>query len=102
MSVKTRNELLAYWNSNIIQNGSQAITGQIMNVGGVDIIDSMAMETADVMLWKGEWVQQEYLAYDTVRDGSWLMIANKTTTDRPAPQASGDPVYIYPGVIGSD
>lgn len=43
MAVKTREELLAYWNAYIKTNGVQSITGGIMNVGGVDIIDSMAM-----------------------------------------------------------
>ena len=32
-----------------------------------------------------------------VRDGAWLMVANKTTADRPAPQPQGAAVYAYQG-----
>lgn len=50
------------------------------------------------MLWKGEWVENSsYLANDVVRDGPWTMVANKATTDRPAPQPLGVPSYLYDG-----
>lgn len=88
MAIKTRDELLGYWNSKIIQNSDQTITGQVMNVGGVDIIESMALEAEIVsgMVWKNEWVAGTYDQYDTVRDGAWTMVANTTTTERAAPQ----------------
>ena len=38
---KTRDELRQYWGNNISSNGTQSITGSIMNTGGVDIIDSI-------------------------------------------------------------
>lgn len=52
--------------------------------------------TAAVMTWHGNWVNQNYLQNNVVRDGNWLAIANKDTTQRPAPQAVGDPEYAMP------
>lgn len=46
--------------------------------------------------WLNTWVDGEYIKNDFVRDGAWTMIANKTTTDRPAPQALGDPITTLP------
>lgn len=43
-----------------------------------------------------EWVPDEYTVNDVVRDGDWLMVANKTTSDRPAPQQNGDPDTVLP------
>ena len=40
-----------------------------------------------------------YRHNDMVRDGDWLMIANKPTSDRPAPQPEGDPFYGYDGTL---
>ena len=48
--------------------------------------------------WKGEWAAGEYLAFDQVEDEGWLMIANKTTTDRAAPQPVGLPKNVYVGL----
>ena len=104
MAIKTKQELLDYWYANLIQNSQNSITGQKLNAGGVDIIDSMTFN-ADIvgrMLWKNEWASGEYNQYDVVRDGDWRMIANTTTSTRPAPQASGDAYYMYTGAIGSN
>lgn len=50
------------------------------------------------MLWRGQWVDgTEYQQREVVRDGNWTMIANKTTTDRPAPQAVAQPLWVYQG-----
>ena len=54
------------------------------------------------MFWKNEWEPGDYQQYDTVRDGDWAMVANKATNDRPAPQKSGEPYYLYTGSIGSN
>lgn len=43
MAIKTKQELRDYWNTNINTNAANAITGSKHNVGGIDIIDSMAM-----------------------------------------------------------
>ena len=47
--------------------------------------------------WRGQWVQGTYYAYDQVLDSGWLMIANKTTTDKAAPQIIGTPEFLYSG-----
>ena len=62
------------------------------------------LQANDVMRWLGIWDTPglQYLENDVVRDGDWLMRANKTTTDRPAPVAQGDPFWIYTGIQGSD
>ena len=67
MAIKTKEELRDYWNSQLNTNGSNAITGQKLNVGGVDIVDSMAMSTdiADVIKWPvASWIPNEYQPYD--------------------------------------
>lgn len=46
--------------------------------------------------WLNTWYQKEYQKNDMVRDGDWTMIANKVTSERPAPQVYGDPVYGLP------
>jgi len=43
------------------------------------------------MYWSGQWVQgTSYEAYEVVLDTGYLMSANKTTLERPAPQTQGD------------
>jgi len=46
------------------------------------------------MVWKNKWLQDTYYENDVVRDETWTMIANKTTTDRPSPQPYGDQTFI--------
>lgn len=47
--------------------------------------------------WVGTWVPDTtYELCDQVVDDGWLMIANKQTIDRPAPQPVGDPVSDLP------
>lgn len=48
------------------------------------------------MRWKGVWSSGTYIESDVVRDGSWLMVANKTTTEQAAPQPSGDISELLP------
>ena len=45
MAILTRQELRDYWAAQINTNGTNSITGQKLNTGGIDIIDSMAMGT---------------------------------------------------------
>lgn len=50
-----------------------------------------------VVNWAGAWNSERtagYQACDMVRDGSWTMIANKATTERPAPQPQGQAVWV--------
>ena len=46
--------------------------------------------------WRNTWSQIAYQENDMVRDGSWLMIANKDTFDRAAPQPIGGTSWIVP------
>jgi hypothetical protein len=48
--------------------------------------------------WKGNWQPQEYLEGNVVFDNPWLMVANKTTTDRAAPQPLGAAEWAMPDV----
>ena len=50
----------------------------------------------DRIKWKNRWAQTEYHKNEMVFDEGWTMIANKTTTDRAAPQPNGDPAWILP------
>jgi hypothetical protein len=48
------------------------------------------------MNWNGVWAQGTYHQGDVVLDGIYTMIANKTTTDRAAPQNSGAASWVLP------
>ena len=61
----------------------------------VQAINANATGVAGNMTFKGNWVQQTYDSQDVVTQESWLMIANKETTDRAAPQPIGDEFYVY-------
>tara|TARA_R110000796_G_scaffold167313_3_gene284195 strand:- start:344 stop:1897 length:1554 start_codon:yes stop_codon:yes gene_type:complete len=68
-------------------------------------VTNIATNTADVAAieadilarlidWKGEWVPgTSALENEQFKDGEWLAVANAATTDRPAPQTSGDATY---------
>lgn len=51
------------------------------------------------MRWRGSWSPIFYDTYDVVNDDGWLMIANKPTADPAAPQESGDPFYLFDGLL---
>jgi len=47
--------------------------------------------------WRRSWLESAtYYVDDTVVDGSYTSVANKTTTDRPAPQPTGVPLWTVP------
>jgi hypothetical protein len=51
-----------------------------------------------LVYWSGLWdSQSDYTAQEMVRDGDWLAIANKGTSERPAPQPTDSPTYPYTG-----
>jgi hypothetical protein len=62
-------------------------------IGGPD--DSTGYD-AVANRWRGPWLQQTYYRGDQVTDGLWLMIANKTTTDKAGPVPSGTSVWLMP------
>ena len=49
-----------------------------------------------LVLWKIEWSAGTYYKGDMVIDDSWAMVANKTTTDKPAPAPFGTPAWLLP------
>lgn len=52
--------------------------------------------------WAGVWLQREYKPNTMTKDGSWTMISNKITSDRPAPQNVGGKQYgIAEGTVMS-
>lgn len=52
----------------------------------------------DRIRWRGNWVDgNTYELNDAALDYPYLMIANKQTTDRPAPQEAGLPTFVYQG-----
>lgn len=61
-----------------------------------------------IMLWNGAYSEAAtreisgppYPPYCMMRDGIWLMVTNKETSDRPAPQAAGTPVWSLPDSPG--
>ena len=48
----------------------------------------------DFMKWRDVWTPGSYTRFDTVYDNGWAMVANKSTTDRAAPQPTGDPFWV--------
>ena len=102
MAIKTRDELKAFWNAYIKTNGVQGITGGNMNIGGVDIIDSMGMAT-DIggVQWKNIWLENTtYFIDEMSRENQWTGIANKETTDHIEPQKQGLPYFLFQGELG--
>ena len=49
-----------------------------------------------MMKWRNTYTPGQYYQHDVVRDGEWTMVANKDTTDRPAPQPLQDPQWTIP------
>ena len=61
-------------------------------------INSYIGEVIDRMRWAGPYDQGlTYEVQEVVKDGPWLMVANKQTNDRAAPYPIGDPFYVYQG-----
>jgi len=48
--------------------------------------------------WRDIWASGTYNVGDMVIDGGYTMVANKTTTDKPAPVADGAPGWTLPDV----
>jgi hypothetical protein len=83
------------------------MTGPLMLVGDPtaplqaadkQYVDTQIADLSDVYM---RWVPytgagQSFLAQDMTRDGDWTMIANKNTSDRPAPQQSGTEEDLLP------
>ena len=65
-----------------------------LNIYIDSVNDTLEGQIAGRNRWMGEWAAGTYQAFDQVRDNGWLMIANKTTSDRAAPQPTGAPYYI--------
>jgi hypothetical protein len=57
-----------------------------------------ALEFVTPVRWRNVWADGEYYNGDMVLDFPYTMIANKTTTDKPAPQDVGGLNYILPDV----
>ncbi|RLA01907.1 MAG: hypothetical protein DRQ47_07475, partial [Gammaproteobacteria bacterium] len=55
-----------------------------------DLLTDPSFDAGAKMQWQGLWVDGTYVVNDVVRDGAWTMVANATTTDRPAPQEIGE------------
>ena len=82
----TQNEL------DIIQNIMDIAT----NADGISRLDTGLLYTP--LLPIGD----TYLKYSFTIEGDWSGVANKDTTDSPAPVLLGDPFNAYNGTIGSD
>ncbi|RLA64284.1 MAG: hypothetical protein DRQ78_06160, partial [Epsilonproteobacteria bacterium] len=66
----------------------------------ITAITNLNSELLSKMVWKNVWIDGTYEANDVVRDGSWTMVANTQTTDKPAPTDVGIPRYRYEGTNG--
>lgn len=68
-----------------------SLDGADINVGSVTEVNGLKMN------WRGYWTATRYDKNDMVLDGTWLMVANKETLDRAAPQVTGPP---QDGIVG--
>jgi hypothetical protein len=79
----------------------QQVTDEFIQVERV--LDTQNKLISGRVRWRGpSWDGTKHLKNDMVRDGDWLMIANKDTLDKPAPQAVGNPAYVYAGASPTD
>ena len=63
------------------------------------LIDGITNGGGELMVWQGEYESGRcYFEGDVVTDGAWLMVANKDSCDRPAPQPDGDPLWTMADV----
>lgn len=69
----------------------RSMAGVAFNAEGVD-----HTHDGDYMDWQGDWFPGDYFPQQVVRDGEWTMVANKPTSDRPAPQRVGATETAYP------
>ena len=95
--------------SGIVEAINVTYDGSVSDLDAVETQTAIDVIAADInghqtsanphgkMTWRNEWVAGEYLEFDTVYDDGWAMVANKTTSDRPAPQNVGDKVEQYRG-----
>jgi len=61
-----------------------------------DGAESIVDLNREAMEWRDLYQQIEYQKNEVVRDGDYTMIANKTTSDRAAPQKMGLPANLLP------
>ena len=54
------------------------------------------VQPTTIIRWRDEWQAGEYQRGEFVRDGIYASVANKETTDRPAPESEGPPVWMLP------
>jgi len=90
--------LIAYF---VMEKGATDLTNgddvAIISPEGVVIGGgSSPVLTTDRMRWRNVWIPGEYAKNDTARDGNYLAVANKQTTDRPAPQPIGPGTFLMP------
>ncbi|RLA03688.1 MAG: hypothetical protein DRQ47_04725 [Gammaproteobacteria bacterium] len=70
----------------------------VNSVGGNSNASSAGVKDPDAVRWQGPWDSLiSYLKNDWVLDGVWgAVVVADTTTDRPAPQAYGNPNWLVP------
>ena len=61
-----------------------------------DFDDSQIWKPSFRVSWEGQWQAGEYKAHSMVGDQGWTMISNKTTSERAAPQPSGQSAWALP------
>jgi len=91
-------------------DGSRALVADFAGGGfklsniadGTDPADAVTLaQLGTKVLWRNKWdgALSPYAQNDMVIDGSYTMIANKETSERPAPQLIGEAVFIYDGTL---
>ena len=70
----------------------------VISSDGSDIVNGWVKQAVlgtGSLVWKNTYTGGTYNKNEVVRDGEWTMVANKDTSDQPAPQPVGDSYYLY-------
>jgi len=93
VKVSSDDTTAGYLNGKVVAGNGMAL---VENNGGGN--ETLTIDTL-AMLWNDIWVDgNTYTQNDVVRDGTWTMVANTTTSDRPAPQEDGDSIHGLPSI----
>lgn len=67
-----------------------------------DELENLYVYADGKLRWVGNYQDGTFLKNDVTLDDGYLMVANKATTDRPAPQWLGVDAYVYDGASPTD
>ncbi len=89
-------EIVAKGGSRVFEITPDGRSAQAIGADETGFADDVAM------YWRGQWQDGNYAPGDTVVDGNWTMVCVRKTTDRAAPQPTGDKEPLLPSSLPWD